>query len=175
MINCCKKRQLIPTKDLGVHMPLPNGSVTLVSKVDYPIISRYRWKRMSHGYVCSYLNESRAGGMKRKIHTLHRFIMMPPRNMEVDHINGDKLDNRRENLRICTRAENSRNSVISSRNKSGYKGVYRASQGTPWIAQVRVGTTTKYLGRFKDRLSAARAYNEAAQEHYGEFARLNPL
>ena len=106
----------------------------------------------------------------------------------VDHINGNCLDNRKSNLRICSRNENNHNMRISKRNKSGAKGVfhlhieYETKKGISrkdyWRASIMVNKKNIYLGCFPDTKEgfkqAKKAYNDAAQKYYGEFAYLNP-
>ena len=98
--------------------------------------------------------------------------MNPPLGMQVDHINGDRLDNRRENLRIVTNWQNQMNRGMTINNSSGYKGV-RLRRSGKWEAQIRVNKKAIFLGRFYDKLDAAHAYDDAAKKYFGEFARLN--
>jgi hypothetical protein len=116
----------------------------------------------SNGYV----RLLRGGGQRY----VHRIIMAAEENEQVDHINGDRLDNRRENLRICTAAENSFNKVIGTRNKSGVVGVHWDSKRLRWAAQICIGGKTIPLGRFDD-LEKAKAVRLAAETSYhGQFA-----
>lgn len=110
--------------------------------------------------------------------SLHRFIMNPKKDMEVDHINGNGLDNRRINLRICTRSQNGKNRQLSKSNTSGYHGVTftrDCKRTKPWLVNIRANGKIKYIGRYKDKKEAAFAYNEAAKKYHGEFATLNKL
>lgn len=93
--------------------------------------------------------------------------------METDHINGDRLDNRKENLRICTRVQNFQNMKMHIDNTSGFKGVSWDSEREKWISQIFTGGHTKFLGRFEDSEKAARVYDDAARKYFGEFARTN--
>jgi hypothetical protein len=104
---------------------------------------------------------------------MHRVIMKTPEEMDTDHINHDQLDNRRENLRICTRSENKRNSVAYKTNTSGFKGVTFSRHTNKWQAQIKVGDLEKYLGYFSKLEAAAHAYDDAAKKYYGDFAKLN--
>lgn len=91
---------------------------------------------------------------------------------EIDHINGDTLDDRIVNLRDCSRAENQRNVGVTARNTSGTKGVYWNSRAQAWLAQIRVGGKTHYLGTFRSSADAAVAYARAAKELHGDFWRV---
>lgn len=107
---------------------------------------------------------------------LHRLIMSCPEGMVVDHINGDTLDNRRSNLRVCTRKQNQYNQKKhKGRRHSQYKGVtFRKNLiSKPWEAFIYKDYKSRRLGYFETEKLAAQAYNSAAIQAYGEFARLN--
>ena len=113
-------------------------------------------------------------GFKEKQLKIHNVILdhdPNKSNLIVDHINGNVLDNRRCNLRLCTRAENARNVKKSKSNTSGYVGVTK--EGRKWLATVRLNHKTYRLGRFEDKVEAARARDRKAIELHGEFASLN--
>jgi hypothetical protein len=94
--------------------------------------------------------------------------------MEVDHVNGDGLDNRRSNLRVCTHAENARNQSSRTRmSTSRFRGVVWAKDRRKWRAMIGDNGRTVHLGNFTDEIEAAQAYDRAAREMYGAFARLN--
>lgn len=119
------------------------------------------------------------GKMRTGMHgrlLLHRIITNAPDSLVVDHINRNHLDNRRENLRICTNSQNLMNSSKHKDSSSGFKGVCRCRSKThPWRAYIVVDYKQKHLGNFKTAEEAARAYNEAAQELHGIYANLNTL
>jgi hypothetical protein len=102
-----------------------------------------------------------------------RYILGAPRGMPVDHINRDSLDNRRCNLRLCTPAENVRNSKIPTTNTSGYKGVTWYRRGRKWHAHIQINGKTIHLGYYNDKLAARDAYDAAATKYFGAFARPN--
>jgi hypothetical protein len=102
---------------------------------------------------------------------MHRFILDPPEDREVDHINHNRLDNQKFNLRVCTKEENQYNAVLRKDNKSGYKGVYL--KGDKWYTSIVYAGKQIYLGRFLTAKEGALAYNEAAKKYYGNFAKLN--
>lgn len=126
-----------------------------------------------HGYVVlkNYLGFY---GKKSKYSNsyLHRLIKNAPKHLQVDHINGNRLDNRKENLRLCTNASNSRNCV---KKKGKYKGVYFNKLNKKWIAQITRDYKNIYLGCFEKQEDAAMAYNQEAKKLFGKYAKLNEL
>jgi len=106
-----------------------------------------------------------------KENLLHRIIMNPCRNMVVDHINGDGLDNRKSNLRVCTQAKNLANKRKNKYSKSRYKGVVKQSNGSKFVARCK----DIYLGSFVSEHEAAAAYNKKALELFGEYAYINKI
>src|SRR5579863_1550584 len=104
---------------------------------------------------------------------MHREIMKPSKDEEVDHINHDKLDNRRENLRVCTGSQNQCNRRRKLKNTSGYKGVCWYRSKNRWKAALNIKGKCVWTGLFKNKEEAAHAYDEAAKLHHGEFAYLN--
>lgn len=158
---------------------LPSGHVALVDEADRELVEQYRWfVRRNKGklYVRGYArfgHDGRGPGTNppANVH-LHRLILGVPTGVEVDHINGDGLDNRRCNLRPATRAQNVRN-TRNRANSSGYKGVSWDPINRKWRAKIGVDGFTRCLGRFEDPWEAALAYNAAALEAWGEYAWLN--
>jgi hypothetical protein len=112
--------------------------------------------------------------IKGKCFFLHRVIMDCPKGLVVDHINHNTLDNRKENLRICTYTQNKMNSQKHNFNTSSkYKGVYRQKNCIRFNAMITVNKKHIYLGGFENEIDAAIAYNNAALIHFGEFAFIN--
>lgn len=112
--------------------------------------------------------------IKGKNYQCHRIVFLLAHNRlpkYIDHINGNKSDNRVENLRECNNSQNSTNKNKQSNNTSGYKGVFR--QGNKWRACIRKDGHKYNLGNFACKHEAAKAYNEAALKYHGEFAYLN--
>lgn len=110
--------------------------------------------------------------VEKKTEHLHKFIMGNP-NCAVDHINQDKLDNRKENLRLATTTENLRNTKPKSNNTSGYKGVSFCKSTGLWRAGIQVNKESKNLGDYKTAEEAAKKYDFYAKLYFGEFAYLN--
>lgn len=111
---------------------------------------------------------------KEKRVAMHRAIASPAPGMEVDHINGDGLDNRRANLRVCTKSQNQRGQRVQGRNKTSvFKGVCWLKDRSRWGAHIKVSRKSVYLGTFKSEIDAALAYDAAARTYFGEFARPN--
>jgi hypothetical protein len=112
---------------------------------------------------------------------MHRIILERKieRSLEkdeiCDHVDGNRLNNSRSNLRVATQAQNIWNSKVNAASRTGYKGVYVASLGQTWDVVIGVKGESIKLGRFTDIREAIKAYNDAAIEHYGEFARLNSI
>lgn len=140
------------------------GTYAVISPEDHEIVNAFRWYGQSAGYATS----GRTGNEPSIL--MHRLILDAPHEFDVDHINGIPLDNRRENLRLCTPQENLRNQSPRG-GSSQFKGV-RMKRGV-WRAAITVDRQEIYLGTFHCETTAARAYDAAARERFGEFARLN--
>jgi hypothetical protein len=132
----------------------------LFDKCDYDIVNSRTWTMSSNGYPMS--------GSRLERTTLHRFLMKTPKDMDTDHKDGDKLNNRRSNLRVCTTAQNTYNSRKKGRGL--YKGVHKTRNGT-YYAKIK----KRHLGTFSTPERAALAYNRKAKELFGEFAWLNKI
>jgi len=149
---------------------LTQGYETMVDPIDKQRFEDRQWYAVKHGkYIraVSYDNEGNTV-------YLHREIMDAPINQLVDHANGDTLDNRKCNLRICGAAENAQNRKPLSGKTSKYKGVRKIEDGK-FRAEIRPSTGYIHLGIFNNEKEAALAYNYAAKEHYGHFAWLNDV
>lgn len=109
---------------------------------------------------------------------MHRLVLNPPSDKDIDHINSDGLDNQKINLRVCSRAENARYKRPRLTSKTGYKGVYflKGTKRTkPWRAVIGINGKAKSIGQFATAEEAAEAYNQKAKEAYGRFAYLNKV
>lgn len=159
--------ELLP--DGIARIALTREKYALVDASDLPILDGYAWHVYPSRHTW-YASHSLSAGTTI---FMHRFLMNAKERSEVDHINGNGLDNRRSNLRICTHVQNNHNRRKRLGTSSQYKGVwYYARYGT-WRASIRVEGILKTIGRYANEEDAARAYDFAAKNHFGEFARLN--
>lgn len=140
-----------------------------IDKRDLPLYKSKKWFIGVRESGIKYLSTSING---IEIY-FHKLITNVKEGLEVDHINGNGLDNRRQNIRTCTHSQNMMNKKIYKNNRSGYKGVYR-DKGK-WRVQLKRGGKRLYDGYFEDPKEAAIAYNTNAVIHFGEFARLNAI
>jgi hypothetical protein len=155
-------------------IPLTQEKVAIVDDEDYEKLAVHKWyahvgnnhknknKRIYYAARCK----------KGKTILMHREIMSCPEGMEVDHINGNTLYNRKSNLRICTSADNTYNSR-SRIATSSYKGVCLHKLTKKWYSQISYKHKKHYIGLFKNEVLAAKAYDDSAKELFGEYARCN--
>jgi len=106
---------------------------------------------------------------------MHRLLAGTKKGQDTDHINHDRLDNRRCNLRVCTRSQNKMNVGLIKSNKTGFIGVSYNKRDEIYQAGIAVNNKSIYLGQFKCPKKAAKAYNKAALKHHGEFANVNAI
>ena len=168
----------------AVRVPLTKGLFALVDSADLDLVAGFSWhaksKRSQPGRYYAQTTERTPTG-KPVTFTLHRLLLDAKPGEVVDHLNGDGLDNRRANLRLCTSRENSSNVVFSKRQKlGGFKGVTWNKAANKWQASCCSGEIKSngkrrqvYLGVFTDPAEAARAYDRAALAAFGPFAALN--
>jgi hypothetical protein len=128
-------------------------------------VDKFPWIRHSQGYAAS--------SSKGKVILLHRIIMDAKGKITVDHIDGNRLHNRRSNLRLCSLVQNNYNKPPQSRNKCGYKGVEKVDNSPSWRSVIRFEGKRYHLGCFASPQEAALAYNEKAKELFGDYAYLN--
>jgi hypothetical protein len=155
-------------------IPLTKGRFALVDDLDYPWLSKLKWCFSSDGYAVNFYADEYG---KRHRQSMHRMIMAHtrsdplPHHIQVDHINRDRTDNRRCNLRYATRTENQANKDKQKNNQSGYKGV--SWHKTKWEARIKYGDKKLYLGRYDDPFTAALVYDCASCLLYTDFAGVN--
>lgn len=151
-------------------IPLTRGQFALIDTSDYDRVSEYKWASLGRGRL--FYASSHERGSNKNL-PMHRLVLNAPKGMQVDHINCDGLDNRRANLRLCTTSQNCQNQRRQLGSTSGYKGVCWSRQDYCWIAYIKLNSVRRHLGSFDTAEKAAKAYDKAALELFGEFARPN--
>jgi hypothetical protein len=156
-----------PAPRLCAWVPLAGGQFAMIDKSDLELVSQYEWRLSSNGGKWIYAVSGRSSELR-----MHRLITSAKPGEQVDHINANGLDNRRSNLRICSASQN----IANARKKSGnftskFKGVCRTKGG--WKAQITLDYKKFCLGTYSTEERAAAAYDAAAREKFGEFARCN--
>lgn len=146
---------------------LTRGAVAIVDDDDFEYLNQFKWYCSKFGYACRDVVE---GGAKKHV-WMHRVVAKTPENKSTDHINGIRLDNRKENLRHCTMIENMRNRGKQNNNTSGYKGVFWSIRAKRWRAQIVVKRKAIHLGLFDTPEDASVAYKEAEKKYFEDFAR----
>lgn len=155
------------------EIQLTQAKVALVDDEDYKYLNELKWHLHKNGnqlYARTIYYENK----KRKGIYMHR-IILEPKGKCIDHINGNGLDNRKCNIRICERHENALNRKKNINNLSGFKGVSWFKPSQKWRAQIQYKKIVYYLGCYEKHVDAARAYNDAAVKYHGEFAKLNQI
>lgn len=137
-------------------------SLATVSDEDFDSLSEFNWSLDANGYAIRF------PGIK-----MHRVVMNAVHGQEVDHINGDRADNRRENLRICTRAQNQHNQRVRVGGLSRFKGVTYDKRSRKYLAQIVINKKRKHLKYTKTEEEAARIYDAAAIAAFGVYAKTN--
>lgn len=145
---------------------LTQRKYTIIDTNMFDYLNQWKWY-----YHLGYAIRGDYSTGKRINIRMHRLIINPPHDMDIDHINGDKLDNRRKNLRLATSSQNLANM------KKIIKGIQRTkwNNNDRWRARIKVNYKSISLGCFATKLEAIKAYNEAAKRYFGEFARLNNI
>lgn len=154
---------------------LTKGKFAKVDDSDFYYLNQWKWQASERGktfYAVRSVKDKITG--KRIQIKMHRILLnVSDKSIFVDHKDHDGLNNQRVNLRECTRSENGKNRLPSKRSSSRFLGVKFASK--KWRAEIKVDGKNKHLGCFALEIDAARAYNDAAIIHHGEFANLNIL
>ena len=146
-----------------------NGDRFLVDEEDYDLVLQHKW-HLNSGYVARYYG---LVGKVRKQMYLHIEIMGKKDGCEIDHINMDRLDNRKSNLRFATRSQNMLNKKPRNNVSSKYRGVSWHKYTAKWIVHIAINRKNTHIGLFENEEEAALAYNAKAIEFHGEFAKLN--
>lgn len=152
-------------------IPLSRGCATYVDAQDYPSLTKTLWSTFKSPYTL-YAGRGKTIDGKNTTIMMHREIISPSSDQQVDHRNRDGLDNRRRNLRVCSNQQNMWN-TRSRPGSSQYKGVSWNKARNKWSAQITVNGKKKHLGFFVDETQAALAYDKYAKELFGDFSSTN--
>ena len=152
------------------EIELTKGYKTIVDSFNFDELNKYSWSAVVNSKNRNKIRvipRARIGG---KIVMMHRFIMgVCDLNIEVDHIDGNTLNNTLKNLRLATPSQNAANKEKTTYIYSKYKGVTWGARQNKWRAMCK----HKHIGYFKDEIDAAKAYDKIAKDVYGEYAKLN--
>lgn len=173
-----KKRKVRPTVEQPADpamslIALTQGQVSLVDTEDYVLLSQWNWyAKWNNSTKTFYAYRSKSEGGKSIVVGIHKQVLGIENNeVMVDHRDRNTLDNRKHNLRVCTREQNMANRSIFESNSSGYRGVCR--YGEKWQAYLNVDGARRHIGTFESKEEAASAYDNHALVFHGEFANLN--
>lgn len=157
------------------EIPLTRGKIALVDDEDYERLSEWKWSYNGTGYAVRSEHYYRDGKRRTRTILMHREIIKTPDGMETDHINGDRLDNRKCNIRPCDRKQNVWNNGSQLNKTSQYKGVSYHKGYKKWLAQIGKNGIHYFIGWYKTELEAAYYFDVKSLELYGEFARINGI
>lgn len=151
-------------RNMPMRVPIGRGLFAIVDDEDFELVSNYRWHPHRSRDNALYYASTNV--------KMHRLVTKAPLGVMVDHINGDALDNRRCNLRLCTNAQNQQN-TRSRGGTSQYKGVSFIAKAQKWLGSFVYEGERYHCGLFESEQECARAVDKARQEVCGEFALLN--
>jgi hypothetical protein len=155
--------------------PKSSALSAIVDDDDFEFLSQFKWNITGKGHVGRTVRFFENGRRRKAVIWMHRVVMERAGykidGFQVDYINLNKVDNRKENLRIATNQLNQANRPPGRNNSSGIKGVNWNAWHQKWLARIGVSRKRIYLGMFSDIKEARLAYREAAVKHFGEFAR----
>lgn len=157
------------------EIQLTQGKVALVDDDMYDYLMQWKWYANNLSGKFYAIRNHRENKKFVAQLLMHRFIMNPSKGLVVDHLNGNTLDNRKCNLRVCTYSQNSMNRIKQINNNSGYKGVSWHKNHKIYESRIMSNGVNIHIGSFENIIDAARAYNDAAVKYHGEFAKLNQI
>lgn len=165
----------LPITNMSNHIPLTKGLFVIVDEADHAWLSQWKWYARTGRKDYVYASRSIRNGKTTTIINMHNILLPTEDGYELDHINGNTLDNRRDNLRVATHQQNMWNRKPPRGTSSKFKGVSFQKATNYWKANIKINDKQKHLGCFWDEEEAAIAYNRAAKDMHGEFAKLNPV
>jgi len=162
----------IRIKGSVAYVPLTQGYEAVIDAADVPLVGSFNWYARVDPNTIYALRKVRIGPKQLTVR-MHRVIMGEPDNLEVDHKDGNGLNNRRRNLRGATKSNNQHNVRIRRDNSSGFKGVSWCNRKKKWHARIALNKRGKHLGYFATAEAAYGAYCEASKKYHGEFGRVD--
>ena len=153
---------------------LTQGKIALVDDEDFEDLNQWEWYAAKNNNTFYAKRGIYSEGKRRQV-LMHRQILNPPDDMQIDHEDHNGLNCQKNNLRHCTVSQNHWNSQLYRSNTSGFKGVSWEKESGKWVSYIKFNGKTKNLGRYFSKQQAALAYNKAAINLFGEFAYLNVL
>ena len=159
---CAKRSEMVK------EIELISGGVALVDDDDYPVLSIYLWYQNKNGYAyrIKQINEVTVHSIM-----MHQVVRISKKGMEIDHIDRNKLNNQKANLRLVTKSQNKQNREKMANTRSRYIGVWPV--GDKWVARIGKDGKKIHLGTYNHECVAALAYNRAARKLYGKHAMVN--
>ena len=155
---------------------LTQGKYAMVDNEDFEMLNKWKWFAYKNPPDRIFYAIGKPKKLQGKQYFyMHRYLMQPPKEYDIDHKNRNGLDNRKNNLRICTKTQNQGNRLLGKDNTSGFKGVSFHKASNKFSAYIRMNNKRKWLGLFNDKLKAAKVYNQAAKQYFGEFSLLNKV
>lgn len=150
---------------------LSNGGYTIVDDDMYDVLSKYKWK-CQKGYATrnAYMGKNKEGEYIYKTISIHSIVLPGKKGFVTDHINRDRLDNRRSNLRLCTNSQNTFNQSPRKDNSTGVRGVFFDRRNNVYYSQITVNRKVYNLGNFKSLAEAYGAYITHSEHFFGEYS-----
>ena len=156
-----------------VYISLTQGKTTVIDLEDFEKVRKYKWTTFQYRHSAYAGRSTPKIKGKKDTMFMHRLILDAHKGREVDHINGDGLDNRRCNIRLCSKSQNQANRKKQLGLSSQYKGVSWHKKDRKWMSSIKLNGKSIYLGEFNREIDAAYIYDDAARKYFGEFANTN--
>lgn len=154
-------------------IPLTQGEFAIIDPEDFDRVSKLTWHLLDQKIISKYAITNIKINGKNTTMRMHRFIMNAHESIKYDHINGNGLDNRKSNLRVCTPSQNTMNAPPQRNGTSKFKGVFWDNQKNKWACKIKFNGKSIHIGFYNNEIDAAKAYDLNAIEYFKNFARPN--